>query len=722
MNALVGTTALIFTAGVAEGVSVWRNSSSMYPEENIGEQKNIHTMRSLVVPSFIYGTLSVPLTWMGESPSVNWVKRCTFFREIKRDAMTHRDVAAASLNTKNISTLVKHQNTNDSLNTRPIHSTLSNHRRVPTRKMKIGSIITGKTSSSSSDEIVCNNETGIARLNTNDVEPSSLSSIGANTVTNKYEKIISIPTVSDRMRSSYSIIRHEPLPTYFAQCMKRFRVAVLGCSILYGTVTYQISQYNEEMIKREELLYQQSIGRDIKSIQDLVKNIHTRGKNGVSFRLYSDDDEVDSFQTVEMCQEKGIVPILCSNKSHFTPKRMRFGETRYWSLGRRSEWLDIPLNDQCFIGKGSHKLFLVESSVSSSILKGIHFQNGKSEASSSSFYRARLHANKIRAILNRKFGHDIKMKHVVIGTNVKMGHETSIVNDVICLNSLDKMGDKLRSQVEKIHNTNLDDFDQVHDRKKGVLQIPEPSYFPTITIDELGRNVRSFGRSTAYACQKLGRASLKIASSLPTNVNDIGKQIRQLGRVAVEVHASVADHIGKSLRKATHRAIHSIPNSIDVGHIKSIFTKKTTRVVVYSEDPSTVAWVRDVIQDTHNRFQYNWCDTTQENLKCIVNEGDSICIICGSTDDDTINTFLTLCQDKEMAKPNVFAIVMLNQMSSTESLEELILDHHSSFGNTTILCEESIQEELFATTKKSLSTVGGLENSNVSSSTTFLGP
>jgi len=83
-----------------------------------------------------------------------------------------------------------------------------------------------------------------------------------------------------------------------------------------------------------------------------------------------------------------------------------------------------------------------------------------------------------------------------------------------------------------------------------------------------------------------------------------GLQIRQLGRVAVEVHASVADHTGKYLRKATHRAIHSIPNSIDVGHMKSIFTKKTTIVVVYSEDPSTLAWVRDVIQDTHNRLPW----------------------------------------------------------------------------------------------------------------------
>ncbi|GFH44175.1 predicted protein [Chaetoceros tenuissimus] len=634
MDILVATSAA-WLAGIVEGRTVLRHE---LPNED--EVK-------LIVPSLFYGTVSLPLTVIGSSPSMHLVASNTSIALKTIEAP--KEIKSKSVNEKE---------TNVDANA---------------RKMKVDFERKDKVSDWKST---------FRRREDNKRTLKDLDS--AVSARSKAEG------VSSKALSTSMLSRS--LPNAMAENLRRSRILLLGYSAVSCALLYQkIKDGREEGTKAES--------RTEKSIPFQSQEC----KQGISFRLIKDDEFIDNIErSISMKQRDDIpcsVPLTISKRQQITMEQRNI--PCLLLEGRKDE----SIIDRNTLEKAIHKTnvdgkkeryIVLESIGSTHILDGIGNISRKSKADIKSSMEAELMSRSIQNILPDKEENDLKIKYIEVGTNIdpKQTNKTSfdiIPSDRIAINSMEEVGSRLKLVV---HGILLNDKHSQPIEKKSPV-VPQRK--------QTDKATKEFKEKVSKSVKEYTRSELQKESNLFLRVVDlVGMQIRNVGEAAISASTTVllktVDTIGKGVAKGAGVVLESAKDA-STSAIKNITGKKDYKATIhiFADEKSIFNWTKHNVFP--NDYKLVWHDIRQSKYprsKYFEKRDKDIFMVLASDDVYTMHACAAL--GRVLPKKCLNRLISVVQKpSSKEFLLSIEGDTQSS-----ILCMTEVHEELVANAKSSL--------------------
>ena len=295
--------ATAWAAGVLEGGSLLHNAKK---HENAASP-------TMIFPSLLYGTASLPLGLIGASPGPSLVASFPFAPPIS--ALESACVVLPVNQPKPANDGTKQSN-------RPLKKT----EKTPT---DTGDDQENPISSRSEmiRKVREDNRRSLAARRQQQPQPVA-----------PPPKAATHPSSSSATTKLISTLDGRPLATPLAEAMRRARFLFIGAGLVMTMVSYEKSQTEErqqnEALEREKRLR----GRDVNAIQSLVNQ--GGSKNGVVVRLVNHNESVK-----DLTMSKGVViPVVYSVDSNEDVDLTTSRDTPYWNLGSTiHEWKQTPL-------------------------------------------------------------------------------------------------------------------------------------------------------------------------------------------------------------------------------------------------------------------------------------------------------------------------------------------------------------------------------------------
>ena len=715
---ILASTSVAFLAGVAEGRSVVKHYYETH--EHDGER--------VLVPSLVYGTLAMPLTIVGSSPSIEVV-----LPESKYMVSSGQNIAGVDDN-NDIEERTE-SSSNDQI------SAEGNGM----RKMKLG--LSGLGQNESEKAATLSNPAG--GLNVTQLREENRRAIAATrtierenhqqeseeqktrVVNSKTASVSSIAQNHLRGNGQNHIEGNRPsaqnaqiqqhrggLPTKFAEIMRRSRVFLIGYSIVSATIAYQEYIKKDSKTSSEEYNQIQNGGRNPSIVQNYMDC--DKCVDGVAMRILSNSSELkglglassESKSKLGLLQKvigvKSIpcsLPIDCSTEcgTNISPRSFPFNcesedTLPIWDLGNKgSEWNELPLNRRMFFSSddGIRRGIFLESTVSTSIADGLLLTYPRA----SKFHRAMdavdINSRKIQHTLQAAGEGGVGITHIVLGTTVDRNRKSTtdiIPSQKVFINSMDAIVFVIRKTVNQIL-TDGDRMKAEEAAKKALAEnnAPQGNFSDTITTVERQEHSSS-SNPLLMVVDNVGKTILKggalivnTAIQVGDAIDNVGRQIRNGGKII----ATKAGNLGNSIiniviRSPTYRA----------------------KINVYSDDEIYFNWLKETLDE--KQFHLVWHDMKKihalETNSSKDADREEIYLILCSEDDNTIHAATSLMSTLPPEEHRKI-ISIVDSVSASDTLDAFQGGKDNSMGHThkmESICVSSIHEELYAYAKNLL--------------------
>jgi len=670
MSLLIAS-AVTLAAGLVEGKSVLdhnQKSRSVEYRTPFSSRQVKGGSGSLVVPTIVYGVLSLPLTLIGASPSLKLISKIT---PVSTSLPQNLEVGPEDI---------------------------SDEPKNRRRRMKIGP----KSGIDEHESLIENyNENLLAQkqhLNVQEVREGNRRALAAIRERRLQDKIQSTTSVNPdkivedsiaaqstrkvlsqhqklKISSYIATLDGRALPTPIAETMRRVRIGLGLYSLITVAVAYQLqssNDTNENKSKTAEVKHYPT-GRNLIAIQNFVKGGRTdheegyKSNEGVALRLFKDLEDLKkysesnrSLSQTKITPEGGrlVLPIVTSNPNHVVDR-----DTLFWSLGStESDWDEFPITMKwLFRNDSRHPYILLESNICSSLKDytrqaSLNSMRGewRTEKEESLVQKSVLEARKIKEITKKKLeatsgeSQDLTVFHIIIGNGMAQnsGELEMTDNQNIYIDGIDAVACNIVDQVKLIDSC----------RRKSLESANEQ-------IESSATEPRQEDHSNFFS----------ITSTPWQTVDTIGKNIRQ----SVQIFLS---HVGGSIL--------SLYSKIHV-------TQKTT-INIFSDDPDIMKWLNNIFVDT-KEFKLLFHDCQSYNQKTFYEEEEIFIFLC-STDAATINVASNIMTAQDGPNSSFFIPIIEEEISK----ETLKLLTKGEIEKCTPICTTSIQEELLILANKLL--------------------
>ena len=685
MDILAATSAAFF-AGIVEGRSVLKHHC-----DNDETSSNSEQTQSLIVPSLVYGTLSLPLTVIGSSPSVELVSR---FSQLE---IQERRTPVMAEHPKDASSEDIHQS------------------EPAIRRMKLG------LPEGQHEDKLTNSNGGRNVIQMREENRRALAATHDKKMAEK-EKAIDSANASNALtsqvqgthRSDYrgqvkggsSVappILGKSLPTAVAENMRRARILLMGWGAVSAALLYQ--KYQRERNDKEGRIVHSQQGKSLAAVQ---KYMQCTGCNaGVAMRIMTDHQDInevkrmigsprihpinfDKMDTLIPCS----LPILCSTQQSL----LAHEDIPVWSIGdNANDWLDVPFDKRMFFeNNDGSKFVILESITSTSLLGGVISQQQrylKEGNERQSILQAEISSRMIQnaLLVKVKAGGTVGVTHIIVGTTAKHvsddGPFDVLPTDRIRLNSMDAVASKIVQSVHRALTT-------VNDVKK-----PKDS--------KQTENADFHNHMSQITGTKNGIEENKSSSSniLLRAIDTVGMQIHNAGRKVVSAASNTVvgavDSVGRQVRKASQIVIDTADNvgTLLIKTIKRSPNYKGT-IHVFSDDLELVSWAKSIM--TPRDFQIIWHDVRRHTYtkpleqKKFDNKSTDIFLVLCTTDACTIHTSTVLATMLPIEQTKKI-ISVVEKVSSCDTLHMLLNAENEMIAEP--ICIASIHEELIAKAK-----------------------
>jgi len=677
MDILTATSAA-FLAGIVEGASVLKHHCENNKES--GDEQ------SLIIPSLVYGSMSLPLAVIGSSPSVGLVSRYSHVHI--QEHVTAPDEPVIGESSKD-------------------SSSQSNQSEPSIRRMKLG--LAGNAESDSQNEDKLTNPNGgrnVLRMREENrrvvaamyekklVEKEMDASNTVSQVQGRHNDYHG--QLKGRSRGAISILG-KALPTTLAENMRKVRILLLGYSIVSATVLYQKFQ-----LDRNENHAQRNCSQKEKQLIAIQNYMQCKEcKAGVAMRVMIEHQDINELKRVQQSPRSQLMGIPCSfpiTSSTQEYESESEGSIPVWSLGgHASDWFDIPLNKRMLFGSGSGQFVILESITSTSLLEGVLSQQRgylKQTNEHQSILQTEISSRLIQNALKAKYADSVGIAHIMIGTTMKHASERGsfdiLATDRIRLNSMDVVASRIIQSVHLALSRETEKSSQ--DAAKEIKKTDFHNHISQSIIAAKGGIEEN-------------RASSNI---LLRAIDTVGMQIRNGCRKVVEVATNTVvgavDTVGRQVRTASQTVLDAADN---VGNllIKTIKRSPDYKGIihVFSDDLELVFWAKSIM--TPRDFHVIWHDIRRDDYKVSLTKqvfdekSKEIFLVLTKNDISTIHTTTTLASifpEKQMKK----IISIVEKGSSCETLVSLLRPDNGLIIEP--ICVASIHEELIAHAKRIL--------------------
>lgn len=685
MDILAATSAAFF-AGIVEGRSVLKHHCDNDEKSSHSEQ-----MQSLIVPSLLYGTLSLPLTVIGSSPSIELVSR---FSQLE---IQERRTPVMAEHPKDASSEDIHQS-------------------EPTiRRMKLG------LPEGQHEDKLTNLNGGRNVIQMREENRRALAATHDKKMAEKEEAIDSANVsnaltsqVQGAYRSDYrgqvkggsSVappLLGKSLPTAVAENMRRARILFMGWGAVSAAVLYQ--RYQREKNDKEEQIVNSQRGKSLAAIQ---KYMQCPGCNaGVAMRIMTDHQDInevkrmigsprthpinfDKMDTMVPCS----LPIMCSTEQSLVAHE----DIPVWSIGdNANDWLDIPFDKRMFFGNndGSKQFVILESITSTSLLGGVISQQQrylKEGNERQSILQAEISSRMIQNALKVKAGGTVGVTHIIVGTTAKHvsddGPFDVLPTDRIRLNSMDAVASKIVQSVHRALNA-VNDIKKPKDDSKQKENADFHNHMSQIT-----------GTKNGIEENKSSSSNILLRA-----IDTVGMQIHNVGRKVVSAASNAVvgavDSVGRQVRKGSQIVIDTADNvgTLLIQTIKRSPNYKGT-IHVFSDDLELVSWAKSIM--TPRDFQIIWHDVRRHSYtkplerKKFDNKSTDIFLVLCANDACTMHTSTVLATVLPIEQTKKI-ISVVEKVSSSDTLHTLLNAENEMIAEP--ICVASINEELIAKAK-----------------------
>jgi len=745
---LLTATALTFAAAAVEGYSVLDHCRNKNEDEDEGTIRTTQlSPSSLIAHSVAYGVLSIPLSAIGASPSLELLSKLTKTHPAILKSSNDEAIERAKIQTK---MSVEDEGTKK-------------------RRLKVGhgsaSTDTGDKeahlSSNSENNIEMALEDQRQNLSVQRVREENRRSLAAMREKRLLKEIVKAGTAAvarptnglvsqiiddtikrnqdkkkgtlqwSRVRSYIATLDGRVLPTQMAEAMRRIRILIFGYGLVSTAVAYQISCLKKETKEKETTQSNYyKIGRDKVAVEKFADTCTEKAEEGIALRLFLHDDQnefkhldknnVHQFfgGQINSCQGC-VLPIVTSKNissdgnipvhgKKSTLHECTGSEVLYWHLGQAEhEWYQLPINSKWLFSRkvdgAPNNYILVESNISGSIrdcAQGCStkkhlriFQESSSNDNHGNdneeerFQKLRLEASKIQRVATNKLRNDADDGQAMDIMHVFIGNDIDVTKknyeNVIIMNGLDGVTFCILAQVQEILSSKLN-----------------VEHAPEYNSDQ---NINSTSSLNA-------KVNKEITSTTPyfiSTVDFIGKRIRQLGQSTVThvggvFHSkgnievtntapliSTIDFIGKQIRQL---------GQLSANHIGRIFSSIPNKknINIFTDDPYITKWLESRLKQTG--MQVNVCDIRSTSTRNIRQKVDSLAsediflFLC-SSDAATINiaTEVMACR-KDIDQSKFISVV--EKVASKETLMALTKSSVNKRQHIP-LCVATIHEGLF---------------------------
>ena len=699
---ILAATSMALVAGVAEGTSVLKH----YCKTNDSEDE------SIVIPSLVYGTISLPLTVIGASPSAPLVARMSGLHIQEKVLLQEEEEELNSTDHHKSN----HQNgTSSSINMR--------------RTMKLGLPGNGDIKAANEDVVLTNpagglnvnqlredNRRALAAMNEKRLHQDRLrkedsanirtqSPSAAVMQKDKFEQGRIQGRPSSNSTTSTSLLGTR-LPTQFAENMRRARILLLGYGIVSATIVYQAHKKNEQNSSKSDEPEREISERDCAAVRKYMECDHC--ELGVAMRMMNDRIGMD-----EIIREMGkksrmalfqggmsapcSLPIICSQETGVAPQQFSQSDLEtgnkppYWALGQnRQEWDEIPLSERMYFGgiDGSGRRYvLLESIISTSIKDGASLQRLRHLQLSdkcSSTQHAEINSLKIQHALKKKCKEeDIGVAHIMIGTTIDDTGRTGTIDILpsqrVIINSMDAMAFGIVKSINQILNK-ADEIKREESKATDDESTTDdmPNSLPETEKEAEAASTTRFLKAVDYVGRQIRNGGELVVSTFFNTIDTVGRKIRQGGTMIVRTTGA--------LRKSFRRS-----------------PKPRVIINIYSDDLNIVAWLKGVLGPCD--FQIVWHDVRRDDFigkfpKASSTSTDLFLVLC-SNDDDTIHATMTLMSNFPPDEQDKI-ISVVESYSARDTLEAFLDIDDEARTTMEPICAASIHEELIAYAKSLL--------------------
>ena len=689
---ILAATSAAFLAGIAEGKSVLKHHCENNKESSGGQEQ------SLIIPSLVYGSLSVPLTVIGSSPSVELVSKYSHL-EIP-EFITTLDAPVIDESPKN--------QERDSLNQQSTQSEPS------VRRMKLGLPGNAESDSQNSDKIT-NSNSGRNVIRMREDNRRVVAAMHEKTLVKK-EKDASIAasqvqgTQNDtrgkqKGRSlSAAPILGKTLPTALAENMRRARILLLGYSIMSATLLYQNILRDRDESKEERNHSQRE--KQLIAVRQYMKC--KQCKAGVAMRIMTEHQDISELKRVQGNPRTQLtnsdtmeIEIPCSLPIQIYSQELQAAsETNIpvWTPGENaSDRLDIPLNKRMLYGNksGSRRFVILESITSTSLLDGVLSRQRTYSMQASerqSIMQNEISSRMIQNAVKVKYADCVGVAHIMIGTTTmkdagERGSLDVIQSERIRLNSMDAVASRIIQSVElaltaKVKDQSSKDAKETkktdfHDHisqaattaKSEAEENKASSNILLRVIDSVGMQIRSGGRKVMTVT----------TNTVVGAVDTVGRQVRTASQMVLDAADSVGDLLIKTIKRS--------PNHKGTIH-------------VFSDDLQLVSFAKSIMAPRN--FRIIWHDIRNDGYtktltkKAFDEKSRDMFLVITKNDTSTIHATIALASIFPVEQKKKI-ISVLEKGSSRDTLMSLLRAEDEFI--TEPICVESIHEELIAHAK-----------------------
>lgn len=685
---ILAATSAAFIAGIVEGRSVLKHYC-----ENDEKSSGSEQTQSLLVPSLVYGTLSLPLTVIGSSPSVELVSRFSQLEipEPRTPVMAEHPKDASSEDI---------------------------HQYEPTiRRMKLGLPSNGELDGQNEDKLTNpnggrnvlqmreENRRALAATHEKKLAEKAIDSANAFNALTSHVQGTHRGDYRGQVKGGSSVappILGKTLPTTVAENMRRARILLIGWGAVSATVLYQKYQRERNDDKKGQIVHSQQ-GKNLAAVQ---KYMQCTGCNaGVAMRIMTDHQELNEVKRTICSPRKHPInfdkmdtlipcslPIICSAQQTLVAHE----DIPVWSIGdNANDWLDIPFDKRMFFENidGSKQFVILESITSTSLLGGVISQQRrylKQGNERQSILQAEISSRMIQNALKVKFEGSVGVTHIIVGTTAKHvsddGPFDVLPTDRIRLNSMDAVASKI---VQSVHLA----LSAVNDLKKpkDSKQTENTDFHNHMSQSTATKNVMEANKSSSNFLLKA--------------IDTVGMQIHNAGRKVVSAATNTVvdavDSVGRQVRKASQIVIDTADN-VGILLIKTIKRSPNYKgtIHVLSDDLELVSWAKSIMAPRD--FQIIWHDVRRHNYtkpldqKEFDNKSTDIFLVLCTTDACTIHTSTVLATMLPIEQTNKI-ISVVEKVSSCDTLHILLNAENEMIAEP--ICVALIHEELIANAK-----------------------
>ena len=593
--------AAAWAAGVVEGGSVLSNAA---------KKEGAVSTPLILVPSLLYGTLSLPMGLVGASPGPSIMSLLPFVPSFKALEESNTSMQSSLSDDNHSSAPIK--SSSSSSTTRETETWNQENENMPPITTRTEMI--RKVREDNKRSLVARKQ----RQNTLPAAPPP-------------------PPTKRNAARLFSTLDGRPLPTPLAEAMRRSRFMFVGAGLVMATVSCEQAQREKKEFQKTKQLRQRRQGRDVPAIQSLVSHGDT-GRNGsVVVRLVG---RRNNLVNVTSSNGTTIVPLLCPvtlsddiDVPTF-PTEENDAPPAYWNLGTTMHaWKETPLtNDWLFRpNKQDQPAFsslVLEADVCSSPLSEYFSHQGDAPLS---FDRA-MFASNILGLVAREKGvlDDNETVNVLIGSDKKQALSEN--SNVIYIHGPSAVGVEVVSQLERMQN----------------------EISTSTTVDEKGAPVEE---TTPVSPVKEAAPVDPVKEAAPADLATVPLPFPKTVNEAV----SLLEFVGMMLRQG---------GELTVTAVTKIFAEGDKVVQVLSDQPATARWLERIMAPTGSSIVWHDPTSGMEEYRTIAANKESVSFVCCGNDEATCSLICSLVTGEH----EVRVVALVEEQSCASTLKALVAE------------------------------------------------